>query len=71
MLAQDKAAKGAPGDVPQPTGKRTAPSWKQVLETTQNILTQVHALHLRSMDELGSIQEVDWTLVQTLMAEFT
>ena len=37
---------------------------------TQNILTQVHALHLQFMHELGSIQEVDRTLAQTLMAEF-
>ena len=40
------------------------------MKTTQNILTQVHALCLQSMHELGSIREVDRTLAQTLMAEF-
>ena len=67
----DEAAKEAPGDVPWPTGERTAPSQEQVLEVTQNILTRVHALHLRSMHELGSVREVDRTLAQTLVAEFT
>ena len=40
------------------------------MKTTQDILTQVHALCLQSMHELGSIREVDRTLAQTLMAEF-
>ena len=53
--AQDEAAEEAPGDVPQPTDKRTTPSWEQVLEVTQNILTRVHALRLWSMHELGSV----------------
>ena len=40
----------------------TAPSREQVMKTTQEILDQVHALHLQSMHELESIQEVDRTL---------
>ena len=68
--ARNEAAKEAPGDVPRPIGERTTPSREQVLEATQNILTRVHALRLRSMHELGSVREVDRTLAQTLMAEF-
>ena len=41
------------------------------MKTTQNILTRVHTLRLQSMHKLGSIWEVDRTLAQTLMAEFT
>ena len=61
-----ETAAGAQGGAPRPQDGGTTPSWEQVLKTTQ-----VHALHLQSMHELGSIREVDRTLAQTLMAEFT
>ena len=34
-------------------------------------MTWVHALRLLSMHELGSVREVDRTLAQTLLAEYT
>ena len=40
-----------------------------ILETTQEILAHVHALHTQAMHEMGSIHELDWTLAQTLLAE--
>ena len=43
---------------------------EQVLETTRRILEHIHALHLQTMHEMGSVQEVDRTLARTLMAEF-
>ena len=49
---------------------KTAPNREQVMETTHDILECVHALCLQTMHEMGSIQEVDRTLAQTLMAEF-
>ena len=49
---------------------KTAPDRERVLETTHEILACIHALHLQTMHEMGSVQEVDWTLAQTLMAEF-
>ena len=48
----------------------TAPNREQVLETTHKILERIHTLHLQTMHEMGSVQEVDWTLAQTLMAKF-
>ena len=39
-------------------------------ETTHGILECIHTLHLQTMHEMGSVQEVDRTLAQTLMAEF-
>ena len=67
-----------PGESPQlemgGSGKalltKTAPDRERVLETTREILAHIHALHLQNMHEMGSIQEVDQTLAQTLMAEF-
>ena len=47
-----------------------APNRKQVLETTRGILERINALHLQTMHEMGSVQEVDRTLARTLMAEF-
>ena len=47
-----------------------APDRERVPETTHEILTHIHALHLQTMHEMGSMQEVDRTLAQTLMAEF-
>ena len=43
---------------------------KRVLKTTREILECIHALHLETMHEMGSMREVDRTLAQTLMAEF-
>ena len=67
-----------PGESPQPeaggSGKalltKMAPDRERVLETTWEILAHIHALHLQMMHEMGSVQEVDRTLAQTLMAEF-
>ena len=41
------------------------------MKATQDLLSQVHGLHLQSMQELGSIQEVDRILARTLMVEFS
>ena len=49
---------------------KMAPDGEQVLETTCRILECIHALHLQTMHEMGSMREVDQTLAQTLMAEF-
>ena len=49
---------------------KTAPDREQVLETTRRILECIHALHLQTMHEMGSVREVDQTLAQTLMAKF-
>ena len=43
---------------------------QRVIDTTQEILACVHALHLQTMHDMGSMQELDQTLVCTLMAEF-
>ena len=49
---------------------KMAPNREQVLETTHEILECIHALHLQTMHEMGSVREVDRTLAQTLMAKF-
>ena len=49
---------------------KTAPDRERVLETTHEILECIHALHLQTMHEMGSVREVDQTLARTLMAEF-
>ena len=49
---------------------KTAPNRERVLETIHGILEHIHALHLQTMHEIGSVREVDRTLAQTLMAEF-
>ena len=41
---------------------KMAPNRGQVLETTHGILECIHALHLQTMHEMGSMQEVDRTL---------
>ena len=43
---------------------------QRVIETTQEILARIHALHLQTMHEMGSVRELDQTLACTLMAEF-
>ena len=67
-----------PGESPQlevgGSGKalltKMAPNRERVLETTHEILAHIHALHLQTMHEMGSMREVDRTLARTLMAEF-
>ena len=67
-----------PGESPQlevgGSGKalltKTVPDRERVLETTREILAHIHAVHLQTMYEMGSVQEVDRTLARTLMAEF-
>ena len=49
---------------------KMVPNREQVLETTHKILGRIHALHLQTMHEMGSVREVDRTLAQTLMVEF-
>ena len=44
--------------------------WQRVIETMQEILACIHALHLQTMHEMGSMQELDRTLAHMLMAEF-
>ena len=43
---------------------------QHVIETTQAILACVHALHLQTMHEMGSVWELDQTLARMLMAKF-
>ena len=60
-----------PGESPQPEAGgsgaalpiKTTPHREQVLEATHEILARVHALHLQTMHEMGSMQ--DRTLAQT------
>ena len=49
---------------------KTVPDRERVLKTTREILGCLHALHLQTMHEMGSVREVDWILAWTLMAEF-
>ena len=49
---------------------KMAPNRERVLETTRGILERIHALHLQTMHEMGSMREVDRTLARTLMAKF-
>ena len=48
---------------------KTAPHRERVLEAMCEILAHVHALRLQTMHEMGSMQELDRTLAQTLLAE--
>ena len=41
-----------------------------MIETTQEILVRVHTLHLQTMHDMGSMQELDRTRARALMAEF-
>ena len=43
---------------------------ERALETACKILEHVHAIHLQTMHEMGSMRELERTLVHTLMAEF-
>ena len=78
-------AKGSPAEAPAPAESPqhvvgssnaalptwTAPHGEQASETACNILARVHAIHLQTMHEMGSMQELDRTLARMLMAEFT
>ena len=56
-----------PGESPQPEAGgsgvalpiKTTPHRERVLEATREILARVHALHLQTMHEMGSVQELD------------
>ena len=50
---------GGSGVAPQ---TKTAPHREQVLETMHEILAHVHAPHLQTMHEMGSMWELDQTL---------
>ena len=43
---------------------------ERALETAREILEHVHAIRLQAMHEMGSVRELEQTLVHTLMAEF-
>ena len=59
----------AEGSGEAPPGGHVLPR-QCVIETMQEILVRVHALHLQTMHEMGSVWELDQTLSRTLMAEF-
>ena len=48
---------------------KTASHRERVMEAMCEILARVHALHLQTMYEMGSMWELDQTLAQTLLAE--
>ena len=66
-----------PGESPQPEAEgsgvalplKTTSHRERVLEAMREILARVHALHLQTMHEMGSVRELDQTLAQTLLAE--
>ena len=59
----------AEGSGETPPGGRVLPR-QRVIETMQEILVHIHALRLQTMHEMGSVRELDRTLVRALMAEF-
>ena len=59
------------GDASTSGGQGTAPGREQALREARVLLDQVLTLRFRSMQELGSIREVDRILARTLMAEFS
>ena len=69
----------APAASPQPVAGssgaalpiKTAHYGERVFETARKILAHIHAIHLQTMHEMGSMREFDQTLTRTLMAEFT
>ena len=60
----------AVGSMEAPPGGSFLPR-QCVVETMQEILECIHALHLQTMHEMGSVQELERTLAHTLMGEFT
>ena len=73
LEGRSEGAKVSPTEAPTPgkspqleaggSGKalpiKTAPHRERVLETTHEILACVHALHLQTMHEMGSVRELD------------
>ena len=53
--------------IPLPT---PALSERKVMEHVREMLDQVYALHLETLQEMGFIQEVDRALAKSLMSEF-
>ena len=50
--------------------RRIALPRQHVLEATHEILVRIHAFHIQTMHEMGSMREFDRTLARMLMAEF-
>ena len=83
MEGRSEGAKVSPTEAPTPGGSpqpeaggsgvalpiKTAPHRERVLEATCEMLARVHALHLQTMQEMGSVRELDRTLARTLLAE--
>ena len=81
---KSEGAEGSPMEAPAPgessqveaggsgeaLPRRIALPRQRILETTHEILACVHALHIQTMHEMGSVREFDRTLARTLMAEF-
>ena len=57
------------GDSDEILPKNIALPKERVLESMQEILARVHALHTQIMQEVGSIHQLDQTLAWTLLAE--
>ena len=57
------------GDSDEALPKRIALPKELVLETMQEILVRIHALHIQAMHEMGHVCELDRTLARTLLAE--
>ena len=76
----NKSAKGSGTGGGSPTGVTTPPSTTssqppalgahEIRETVREILDQVYALHLATLQEMGFIWEVDRALARSVMAEF-
>ena len=58
---------GSSGAAP-PT--ETTRQGERALQTACEILEHVHAIRLQAVHEMGSVRELEWTLVRTLMTEF-
>ena len=81
---ESEGAKAAPKEAPAPrespqvvagSSRAALPTdtthqGERALETAHEILKHVHAIHLQTMHEIGSMRELEWTLVHTLMAKF-
>ena len=59
----------AEGSREAPPGRSVLPR-QHVIETMQEILECIHALHLQTTHEMGSVRELDQTLACVLMAKF-
>ena len=81
---ESEGAKASPKEAPAPRESpqfvvgssgaalpaETTHQGEEALETAHKILEHVHAIHLQTMHEMGSVRELERTLVRTLMAEF-